>query len=219
MAGRMFPFITKTWNPIKYCSHHCTYGWCQKYLDPSPKLYEERLNQKFTDKDFVFVCDCGDLFCPGIPDEWIEQIIAVTKRNPKAQFLFLTKSPDRMREWVRDMGNNCIIGATIESNRHYPELSKAPNQQSRLNNMKIIREDYPDAKLFVSIEPILDFDFIDFLSALNRLNLWGIAIGYDNYGHHLKEPSLTKTVNLELALRTAVYEKTIRKAWWEEGQV
>jgi hypothetical protein len=44
-----------------------------------------------------------------------------------------------------------------------------------------------------------------------------IAVGYDNYKNYLPEPSLKRTQDLISKLRKAgiaVYEKTIRKAWW-----
>jgi DNA repair photolyase len=215
-SSKMFPFITKTWNPIKYCSHECSYGWCKRYRESIPRLHQERLTKTFKDNDFIFVCDCGDLFCPEIPENWISTIIKRTHSFPNTQFLFLTKAPEWARQFVKDMGNNCIIGATIESNRNYPSISKAPSQKSRINAMTYIHEEHPEKRLFVSSEPILDFDFIDFSFALRNLELWGMAIGYDNYNHHLPEPSLAKTVNLELSLNCEVYEKTLRKAWWEK---
>lgn len=217
---RMFPFITRTWNPVKYCSHNCTYGWCPRYLDKEPTLRENRMHQRFLTNDFVFVCDCGDLFCPEIPDEWITRVIRVTNENPQATFLFLTKAPSWMYDWVKDMGLNCIIGATIESDANYPSLSKAEPQKMRLQYMKAIHDKYPQKRLFVSIEPVLDFDLVCFELLLERLEPWAVAIGYDNYNHRLHEPRLSKAEKLRDDLRAAgigVYEKTMRKAWWEES--
>jgi len=45
-----------------------------------------------------------------------------------------------------------------------------------------------------------------------------IYIGYDNYGNKLPEPPLSMVLRLINALRShgiTVYEKTLRKAWYE----
>jgi hypothetical protein len=74
-------------------------------------------------------------------------------------------------------------------------------------------------KRFISIEPILDFDLDEFLEAIDDITPeFGVAIGYDNYNHHLPEPTLEKTMALIKGLEDAgikVYRKTLRKAWNE----
>lgn len=71
--------------------------------------------------------------------------------------------------------------------------------------------------LFISIEPILEFDY-GFTKLLRSIHSWAVAVGYDNYKHSLPEPELSKTLKLieELEKFTIVYRKTIKKAWWEK---
>jgi hypothetical protein len=215
-SSKMFEFITKTWNPIRFCSHNCTYGWCHRYhLDKEPVIRENQFDKRFGKDDFVFVCDLGDLFCGGMPDNMIDLILhKLTKSQPDAKYLFMTKNPQRYYRFITELPKNAYLGCTIESNRDYPLISSAPPQSKRLHTLKTLSE--LGITTFIAIEPILDFDLLPFIMVINGIDPWAVAIGYDNYHHHLPEPSLTKTVNLELSIRTKVYEKTLRKAWWEK---
>ena len=223
MAGKMFSFITKTWNPIKFCSHDCVYCWAKKYGVGSPSKGDtpciRQTSINFKPNDFVFVNDLGDLFCNAIPDNMIQSILSIILLYPKTKFLLMTKNPARYFDFA--LPCNCTLGCTIESNLDYPDLSKAPIQSKRIDAMKLIRQTkgYRDFDLFVSLEPILDFDLgetyhcvaVDMLADF-------VAVGYDNYGCRLKEPSLEKTNSLIQMFnenQVTVYDKTLRKAWWE----
>ena len=118
---------------------------------------------------------------------------------------------------IRD-SSNVILGATIETNRDgmYVEhgISRAPLPSIRLRVMKEIEWD----KKFISIEPILDFDFDEFASHLKEISPIMIYIGYDNYNHKLPEPPLPKVLNLINELSKypiLIIRKTIRPAWFE----
>jgi protein gp37 len=49
----------------------------------------------------VALCLHGDLFAPGVKDEWIGQILNEIFFNPLATWLVLTKQPKRMADCVR----------------------------------------------------------------------------------------------------------------------
>ncbi|MEN3052058.1 MAG: DUF5131 family protein [Candidatus Methanosuratincola petrocarbonis] len=211
----MFSFITHTWNPVKYCSHECVYCWARRYgLDSKPKLYENRLNMKFPKDAFVFVCDLGDLFCSDMPPSIIERVVEVIEQNPQAKFLLMTKNPSRYDD-VSPL-DNVAFGVTIESNRNYRELSKAPKQTERLD--ALVQLDRAMKRTFVSVEPILDFDMDAMVYFLTNFTK-AVAIGYDNYGHKLPEPPLEKTLMLIEELKrhgVKVFTKTLRPAWHEQ---
>jgi len=231
--NRMFSFITKTWNPVKAtCPYDCKYCWAKqlikkynmtKYMVKEPQFIKTKTN--FTDKDFIFVCDMIDLFAYNIPSIIIQKVIDVTYKYPDTNFLFLTKNPKRYTEF--HFPPNCVLGATIESNIDYPKISKAPLQQNRLEAMKELTArfnvyDYMyDNAIFISIEPILNFtsDFIKKLLSFQLKGQFAVAVGYDNYNNNLPEPPLEKTRCLIEILKNndiKVYEKTIRKAWYEK---
>lgn len=226
----MFPFITETWNPlaIRKCSFGCTYCWAEglkqtrlagslRYMmlnqqNATCAVIEKDLERKFKAEDFVFVGTMGDMFAPDIPSEAIQRILNVTKLYLKTNYLFLTKNPNRYKEFLNTfLKFNATLGATIETNRDTKQFSKAPDTQQRFWEMY----DLEYSPKFLSIEPIMDFDLTEFADQIRNIpNLTKIAIGYDNYNHGLPEPELAKTKELIQRLkgwRYEVVEKTLRE--------
>lgn len=229
-SSRMFKFITCTKNPLGgKCPGDCIYCWAQskkglanryqmkKYRGP-PTLYEDVLKERFGEGDFLFVVDMRDLFSPDVPSYMIYRVLDWIGESPDAWFLLLTKWPGRYLEFRDVMPRNAVLGATITSNRGYWELSKAPENFHRLGAMLNVAKAYPKNRVFLSVEPILKFDYDHFSKALFILRPWKIAVGYDNYWNRLPEPALEKTEELLDFLERYfdVERKSIRKAWWEK---
>ena len=228
MKGKMFSFITKTWNPIAMkCLHECYNGGCwaealkkgklkdtPKYRDLShPKLIEKELQRCFSPKDYVFVEDMGDLFGEWVPAKWIYKVLAVLWRFPSSRFLLLTKNPWRMKDFQKFLPPNVMCGATIETTRSMIKFSKAPATQQRYRAMKDLQHPHK----MICIEPIVDFDPVKMLAWLTEIvNLELVVIGYNNYRSscHLPEPSLAKTMKLIKELKDLginVQTKTLRE--------
>jgi len=226
---KMFNIVTKTWNPVTGCLHFCTYCWARKLATTKlknshrykrgfkPSLNEREFRVKFGEGDFIFVSDMGDLFGDFMPPEWILRVIEYIKHFPKSFFLFLTKNPERYEKFLDIMPENAILGATIETNRNptYLEntISRAALPSMRYAAMKKLEWD----KKFVSIEPILDFDFEVLSEWIEEIFPFMVYVGYDNYSNKLSEPPLSKTLRLlkEISKMTFVVRKTIRPAWFE----
>lgn len=229
MTSRMFSFITGTANPLGgKCPGGCVYCWAQgekgiakryrheKYKGAA-RLYEKVLRKRYGSGDFVFVVDMRDLFSPDVPREMILSVLEWLVERPDAEFLLLTKWPERYLEFEGEIPLNVVLGATIESNRDYPLLGRATPQSLRLEAMQDVRLMYPEHRLFVSVEPVLNFDLHPFLDSLFMLKTWKVAVGYDNYRNRLPEPRLEKTEMLIDWLKQFrdVEVKTIRRAWRE----
>ena len=228
--SKMFPFITRTTNPlaIRKCSFQCIYCWAEdlkknrlknttRYLllnqnNAVCTVIQKDLDEKFLAEDFVFVGTMGDMFAPDIPSEAIQQVLEVYRYDLKTNYLFLTKNPGRYKEFLNTfLKFNATLGATIETNRDTSKYSKAPSPEQRFYELYDL--EYP--RKFLSIEPIIDFDFTYFTDWIRRIpNLHKIAVGYDNYKHGLPEPSLAVTKQLIERLREwgyEVIEKTLRE--------
>jgi len=229
----MFSFITGTSNPLGgKCPGGCVYCWAQgekglakrynmeKY-EGGPRLYEKVLRKRYGPDEFVFVVDMRDLFSPDVSREMILRVLEWLRESPDAWFLLLTKWPERYLEFVGEIPLNVVLGATIESNQHHPEVSSAPSCPSRLEAMTRVRKAFPEHRLFVSVEPILTFELEGFVEALKKLRPWKVALGHDNYGYELSEPCEADTRDLRLSLQqfTDVDVKNIRKAWNEEAPI
>lgn len=235
MTGRMFPFVSATWNPAAgACPFDCYRGpdgkpgcWAQamalrygyeKYRGPG------RLDEKALKKiphprgGVVFVQDMSDISVLRLDDA--DVIVSAVTDHPETRYLFLSKNP----AWYIYLLNrgvefpeNAILGATVETNRDTGAVSKAPAPIKRLEALLSVKaEGY---ETFVSVEPVMEFDRDKFLPMLALLHpSFGVAVGYDNYGNRLPEPKLEKTRELVSSLRTrgiTVYEKTLRPAWNE----
>jgi len=230
--SRMFTSISDTWNPVGgKCGFGCVYCWSmaegglvdrfhmEKYRG-APRLVEREMKSTFRDGAFVFVQDMSDLFSPTVPTEIILRVLHRIAQFPKARFLLLTKNPRRYLGLLKEIPQNCTLGATVESNRNYPEISHAPLQSDRLDALAaVIRAS--NHLSFLSMEPVMDFDLV-FSDILLDMGVHAVAVGYDNYGHHLKEPNLDKVRSLIADLQSStvvVYTKTMRPSWTEEKYV
>ena len=226
----MFEFVGPRINPIGgSCPYQCTYCWSRRFVQRfNIKRYKGepdlRLNvfKKHPWNDIRFVGTMRDLFSPEISDKWIRTCWSLSEEN-KGVDLYLTKNPQRYVDLIEKpeftdffSSDHILFGATIESNRDYPGLSKAPTQSKRLEAMIKLREKVGIMQpLFISVEPILDFDLDIFAEKLAEIRPYAVALGFDNYGCSLPEPTYEKTLRLleHLEQSCHVYRKTLREAW------
>jgi DNA repair photolyase len=231
MSERMFPFITATWNPLAgECLHKCRYCWVnqlktkfpavKRKYSGEPRLVKKEITNAKGGKyaywnmdDFVFVCDCTDLFGHWVPDELIIQVIEAIRYRTN-RFLFLTKNPQRYLQLIKkgvEIPQNCVLGCTVESDRTY--LLSGQPEIARLEAMaELSAMGYP---VMLSIEPIMAFNPAAFPLWIVRVAPKFVAVGYDNYAHGLVEPKLADVLLLIEHLEAAgitVYRKTLREA-------
>jgi protein gp37 len=105
-------------NAIEGCRHGCLYCYAAAMAKRYGKSFEphfhpERLGQPFNTKKpgVVFVTNIGDIFSPGVKEEWREHVRAACDAAPWHTYLWLTKDPPRYTlDWGR---SNWWLGATI----------------------------------------------------------------------------------------------------------
>jgi len=197
MASKMFTYAGKrmvTWNLFTGCNFNCSYCWARALAETRlkasypngfiPTTHPGRFNRKFKPDDFVFPISMGDIaFAPTFV---IEEIWNCALKFPETKFLLCTKAPDIYSRFKETLPN-LYLGATIETNRPYPKtISKAPEVKLRYGIMASLEN--VDHK-FLSIEPIMDFDLIEFSHWIYDINPEIVEIGADNYNNNLPEPS------------------------------
>jgi len=236
---KMFSFVDKKRpNPIggkcyacDYCYIHGKRGMVNRFPNMKKKyskgfkLYPEVINKKLVNVvKPMFFCDCIDWLHKDMPNAIIARMLGWFNEYPNIEFLSLTKNPMGYHKIMPLIPDNLILGITIESNKDYPKISNAPVQSERIDISILLRDSLningKKNKIFISIEPIKNFDLIPFLSSIFKIApTFGVAIGYDNHHNKLCEPSLRKTMALRNNLKIrgiTVYDKTFRKAHWEK---
>lgn len=203
----MYSDSVKQWNCAVGCNYGCTYckpsfqaqmrrqihncELCGNYI---PHFHEERLSNNWIKKnlpkktkgdEFIWVCSSGDIaFYPGA---WIEKIIEKIIEMPNRTFLFQTKNPKTFERF--NFPANVILGTTIESNRSYHSISKAPTQFVRYNDFLAIKH----PRKIVTIEPIMQFDLAAMVGMMKNITPERVYIGYDTRNCGLVEPRLAQT--------------------------
>ncbi|WP_163321661.1 DUF5131 family protein [Draconibacterium mangrovi] len=206
--GNMYPWVTHTWNPLGgECPHRCSYcstnklkrwpGIKSKYSG-KPRLYESELQTNLGSGNFIFVCAQSDLFAEAVPSEIIEKILLYCMRFDN-KYLFQTKNPKRLLSFQNELkALDFVLCTTIETNRHYTtEMRDCPKPEDRAHWMNEIAHEfgfnYPNEKLYVTIEPIMDFDLHQFDTLIETCLATQVNIGANSDAKRpVPEPSKEK---------------------------
>jgi protein gp37 len=201
-----------TWNPITGCdivSSGCTNCYAMKLaggrLQHHPSRAgltkpskagpvwtgEVRLNEGWLSQPIhwkkprrIFVCAHGDLFAEGVPDAWIDMVVAIMHLSPWHTYQVLTKRSQRMREYFAGLAAN-LHDRLVATGMYdlFPDGVKLPLPNVWLGvsaeNQIMWDERVPEllwtiaAKRFVSVEPMLspiDPGPIDVMGGYSELN-------------------------------------------------
>lgn len=208
--GNMYGFITNTFNAIiGICEHQCGYCYVSKMC---PRLKPIRLEEKALEgslgKDnFIFVGSGTDVFAKNVSSEWIMKVLDYCDKFDN-KYLFQSKNPERFSEFIEHpVFKKSVICTTIESNRPYAD-SKAPSVEKRVSAIEAIKEK-TDIDIYVTIEPIMDFDLLEMVDLIKRCSPVQVNIGADSKKTGLLEPSKEKidVLIVELKKFTIVEEK------------
>ena len=198
-------------NPLKgQCQHFCGYCYVELLKDKFPNMRTKysgayELDTKGLLKNFktdkpLFVCDCNDLFEEHVPTNIILDILEYYKKFTDNTFLFQTKNP--LRASLFTFPKNTIIVTTIETNRDYPDVydGDVPSVKERLIGI----QKFTKHKTQITIEPIMDFDLIEFVAMIKESGAYQVNIGANSNKKfdtllgriRLPEPSKEKTLQL-----------------------
>lgn len=202
--GRMFKSVGWTWNPIINCTHGCKYCWAaslrKRWGKPfdKPEIREHFFNDKMPDDGtWIFVGSMGDVFCNGVPDEWIIKLLGFIKEN-KADNVYLlqTKNPNRFPWFINqleEIKHKIVVGTTLETTWDTP-WSNAPPTDSRVDYLIYMKRS--GFKTFLSLEPIADFNLTTMKRWINDIQPEAIEIGKENYTNITTPPSDRKLLDL-----------------------
>jgi protein gp37 len=147
-----------SWNPITGCKHGCPYCYAE---DIANRFYKEGFEPTFrperlsapantqrpdkADTDIgwknVFVCSMADLFGEWVPTEWINAVLEKVEENQQWNFLFLTKNPKRLLDFV--FPKNAWVGTSVDT-------------QARVQTAEEVFSKLEAPVKFLSCEPLLE---------------------------------------------------------------
>jgi len=229
--SNMYP-NTKTWNRSVGCLFDCVYCkpsfqrqlkrvayniGCKKCYTYEPHDHLSRTT--IPSSPIVFVYGTGDIrfYDPSSVRSTFE-IIDKHKPRMKKTYYFQSKDPkcfNKYLDWFNANQDKVILLTTLETNRNlnYREISKAPYPILRFKNFYNL--DYP--RKVVTIEPVLDFDILEFSEWIIRLHKQGtleyVWFGFDSKNCGLPEPTIEKAqtfVNILTREGIEVRGKTLR---------
>ena len=191
-TGNMYDFVTHMWSPIRgKCSHDCSYCYMKKWGPQKPLHIDEKdLETNLSEGNFIFVCHTCDLFAKDVPDIWIRQVLNRTRRYNN-KYLFQSKNPKRMVDYIEIFPPDVLLGTTIETNRDIVK-SNAPSVKDRAEWLGKLSAWQKGFDTMVTIEPIFDFDLSELVYLITTANPEWVNIGADSKGHNLPEPPLWK---------------------------
>lgn len=195
-GSNMYSWINATWNTIKgECPHGCTYCYMKRFGKQKPIRFDEKeLNSDLGSGNFIFVGSSCDMFAELIPDNWIIKTLEHCDKFNNT-YLFQTKNPKNIRRILPEKSRVCV---TLETNRWYPVIMQdCPKPEERVEQIKLIRH-----PVYITIEPILDFDLDELLSMIYLCSPEQINIGADTGNNNLPEPSKDKLEQLIFALKS-----------------
>lgn len=201
--GNMYDFITHTWNTVKgACLHDCSYCYVKRWGKLNPVHFDQKeLKTDLGYGNFIFVGSSCDMFANDIPELWIKDTISHCGKFNN-EYFFQTKNPRNIR---RIMPFDTTVCVTLETNRHYPDIMRnSPKPQDRVDEMSFIRH-----KLFITIEPIMDFDLDELVKMIQFVDPQQVNIGADSGKNNLPEPGKDKILELisELSKFTVIHNK------------
>ena len=208
---RVYNLETTTENYIAngFIVHNCyvrSFRNYQRDWTGPVRLLEKELSVNYGEGKTIFIEHCNDMFAEGVPDAFIEYILAHVELYPKNTYLFQTKNPARLLKWYGRLPSPAILGTTIETNFSVGQWSKAPHPRKRYEAMLELRHEIDDCfgygqegepdKLMLTIEPIMKFNLDELSSWIIELKPDFINIGADSKHHGLPEPTKDEVMAL-----------------------
>jgi len=205
-TGNMYPWITNTWNTIKgACPHDCSYCYMKRWGKLNPVRFDEKeLKTDLGSGRFVFVGSSCDMFAWDISYEWIIKTIRHCEKFDN-RYLFQSKNPIGFKLISSTDLKNYSLCTTIETNRWYDIMGNSPYPLGRAIDFSHIDCE----EKYVTIEPIMEFDLLELVSAIELVKPVQVNIGGDSQQSSLPEPTAGKIIELihELEKFTIVKKK------------
>lgn len=216
--GRMFRSVGWTFNPIAGCTHGCKYCYAERLAKGWGQSFEPKFRPHFLDDQmpndgsWIFVGSMGDMFCPGMKDEWILRVIGrIANEKGNNKFLLQTKNPFSFMAFYLELEkikDKIILGTTLETTWETP-WSKASHPRQRKKYLTQMKD--AGFKTFLSLEPLADFNLVTMQKWICEIEPEAIEIGLENYTKFLPKPPIEKIKSLLSYLDETGFEYLLKE--------
>lgn len=193
--GNMYEFV-KTRNFIGgACIYRCRYCYVEfmkrrnsviaKKYSGKPFLAENEFKKGLGKGNTWFIGSMIDMFAENISDLFIHKVLSKCLNYDNTYF-FQSKNPRRFLDF--NFPPDTIFCTTVESNRIYHGITKAPSIKERIDGINEVSA-IKGKPIHVTIEPIMDFDLDRFVTMIKWVNPNQVNIGADSKQSDLPEPS------------------------------
>lgn len=183
------------------------YCYMKRFPQKPIRFDDSELKTDLGQGNFIFVGSGCDIFAEDIPVQWIQLLLNHCKSFDNT-YLFQTKNVIKLWEFLEALPPKTKVCTTIETNRWIPEIMRrSPKPAERSGWLARFKGIFD---IYITIEPIMDFDLDAFLFLLSFPEPKQVNIGADSGRNNLPEPSREKLTELieELNKFTTIDKKT-----------
>jgi DNA repair photolyase len=208
--GQMYSWVSHVHSHLGgECPHKCSYCYVGKSRFGRPERYTGPLRflgveefENYGQRRRIFIEHMNDMFAVAALSPWIDRILAHCRRYPENEYIFQTKNPERVARFLTLFPKTFMVGTTVETNRGLDNsITLAPQPVERIRDIDRLK--VYGVRVFITIEPIMDFDPVEFAGMIISVNPEFINIGADSKGCELKEPSAVKILQFIDILKSA----------------
>jgi len=171
--------------------HNC---YMKRFPQGELRFDEKELKTDLGKGNFIFVGSSCDMFADNVEGMAIWKTLLYCSEFDNT-YLFQTKNPKRysVTRKMFPKGKKVILGTTLETNRegfsYNAQTIKDRVKWMSIGNIVTFRK-------MVTIEPIMDFDLIEFVRLIKEIKPEFVNIGADSGGNNLPEPPKEKVEQL-----------------------
>ncbi len=199
-TGNMYPWVDYVHSYLRgACPYACPYCYVQAIasrfgntaLQGPLRFAEKELKANYNAEKYhgktIFVEHTHDLFHKEVFQDYIDSVLSKCLNAHFVNFVFQTRNTAKAMTYAHDFPFGTIIGTTIETN-YVSGNAPWPTQRAQgLKQLRYLRRGC--FKTFVTIEPILKFDFDAMLRLIDIAEPDFIKIGADSKGTGLEDPT------------------------------
>ena len=209
-TGGMYPWVDEMISHLHgKCTHKCGYCYVPHTAAGRVGLYDGPLSlsersfewQPKKSSETIFIDHMNDLFQDAVPNAWIRRVMDHCETFARCTMVFQTKNPKRLPDCMKYFWRyrNHLVGVTLETDANLPY--PAPQPVERYTELFKLPTEWRKQHLFITIEPIMQFNLDRFAAWIALLQPAFVNVGANSKNVALPRPEPSKELVLALVKR------------------